>query len=271
MFVTVINDCHDDNAKARQVTRLQSLFNQPVNFLGVNNDIEASGCLIDILDASEGRDGIVLVNVAPRAVRSWWLKDDFLKRPNGTPFCFFHYKKTLILASIDGETLSLIKKFKIADTVNILDLDKNLDVLTSNNVIDCNLSKEIALTQFRSFDFLPRIAHWIWSGGNVVCDVLDLGDMSEPGHRIWWVDNFGNCKTTMLRSDLIFRGDDMVKTVYGEFCFFERLKDVPDGKIAIVQGSSGVSGKRFLEIVMQGGNCAEQLSAMVGDKVIKNE
>ena len=66
MFVTIINDCKCENAKIRQVTRVASLFDCSVYFSGVANDIEAAGNLVDVLDACEGREGIILVNVAPR-------------------------------------------------------------------------------------------------------------------------------------------------------------------------------------------------------------
>lgn len=40
--------------------------NSPVSFVGVTNDIQAAGNIIDILDAIEKNSGIILVNVAPR-------------------------------------------------------------------------------------------------------------------------------------------------------------------------------------------------------------
>ncbi|MBI1839007.1 MAG: hypothetical protein HYR95_01760, partial [Candidatus Colwellbacteria bacterium] len=103
MNITIINDCRDANAAGRQAARAATLLGGTVAFIGVTNDLEASGNLIDALDAIEGKGGIVLVNVAPRngTAKKW---------ENGTPFGYFWYKETLVLASVDGLTLSLVKK-----------------------------------------------------------------------------------------------------------------------------------------------------------------
>ena len=66
MFVTIINDCRDPNALGRQATRAASLFDCSVTPIGVENDLEAAGMLVDVLDAAEDRKGVILVNVAPR-------------------------------------------------------------------------------------------------------------------------------------------------------------------------------------------------------------
>jgi hypothetical protein len=66
MNITIINDCRDANAVGRQSTRASVLIGGPVSFVGVQNDIEAAGNLIDILDAYGGAPGAILVNVAPR-------------------------------------------------------------------------------------------------------------------------------------------------------------------------------------------------------------
>ena len=97
MFVTLITDCKDDNALGRSTTRLSTLFDCNITTIGVNGwdaDLEAAGNLIDMLDASEGKKGVILVNVAPRhkSGKKW---------PNGTPFGYFHYKDTLVVISVD--------------------------------------------------------------------------------------------------------------------------------------------------------------------------
>jgi len=116
--VTIINDCRDENAKGRQVTRAISLLKCPVSFIGVENDLEASGNLIDTMDALGESAGVILVNVAPRngKGRKWG---------NGSPFGYFRYKKIIVVSSIDGLTLSLVKKLKLIKFVNILDLKKH--------------------------------------------------------------------------------------------------------------------------------------------------
>lgn len=42
------------------------LLDTGLSFIGVESDLEAGMQLVDVLDATEGRSGLVLVNVAPR-------------------------------------------------------------------------------------------------------------------------------------------------------------------------------------------------------------
>lgn len=69
MFCTIISDCQDDNVFGRQKTRIAALFGSSIDaitMIGVSNELEAAGNLVDVLDAAGGASGIVLVNVAPR-------------------------------------------------------------------------------------------------------------------------------------------------------------------------------------------------------------
>lgn len=104
MQITIINDCCDENAKLRQISRAGSLIkNSSANCFGVKSEMEAAGFLADAIDAFEGREGVILANVAPRGGKG--------KRwENGTPFGYFWHKKTLIVSSADGLVLSLAKK-----------------------------------------------------------------------------------------------------------------------------------------------------------------
>jgi hypothetical protein len=158
MSITIINDCHDENAKGRQVARAHALFNTPVNFVGVANDLDAAGSLVDILDAGRGTRHVVLVNVAPRAQKSWWLSHDFPHRTNGTPFCYFHVGDATVLASIDGYTLSLIKKLALTDVVRVFNYESAVEILADRGLIARPEIPEVCSTQFRSFNFLPRAA-----------------------------------------------------------------------------------------------------------------
>src|SRR6185312_15206020 len=102
MFVTIINDCTDGNTRGRQETRVMRLLNVPVSYVEIGNysELEAAGNLIDILDATDGDKGVVLVNSAPRHGRG-------KKWPNGTPFGYFYYKNTLVITTVAEQTLSL--------------------------------------------------------------------------------------------------------------------------------------------------------------------
>lgn len=116
MFTTIITDCKADNEAGRQISRFNSLGLGPTNLIGVDSSldkdatIEAGGNLIDVLDASEGKEGVVVVNAAPRGNK----KDG----SNGTHFAYFYHKKTLVISTIKGNCLSLVKKLKISENVN---------------------------------------------------------------------------------------------------------------------------------------------------------
>lgn len=244
MFITIINDCADDNARGRQTTRLSSLFNHPINFIGVKSDLEAAGNLIDILDAAGKAKGIVLVNVAPRHGKA-------KKWHNGTPFGYFYFKNILVISSIDGLTLSLVKKLELTNVINVLDVKECSTVALKNKLITKEEEQIINTTQFRSFDFLPRAAFWLHKKIKLPSEKLSISEITDAPTAIWWVDNFGNCKTTLLANEV-----GQIKKLNKKFAqlkLYKQLKDVPDKKTAVVIGSSGIGQNRFLEIVRQGG------------------
>jgi hypothetical protein len=93
---TIITDCADGHARARQELRFNSLFGVAPTFVGVESyaPIEAAGNLVDQLDvlinfplADKERENIVLVNVAPRG------EDVKEKWDNGTRFAIFESGK----------------------------------------------------------------------------------------------------------------------------------------------------------------------------------
>lgn len=259
MNITIINDCRDANAAGRQVARISSLLSGSVSFIGVSGDLQAAGNVIDVLDALEDRPGIILVNVAPRNGKA-------KKWSNGTPFGYFWYKKVLVLASIDGLTLSLVKKFKLTKFVTILDVPETLDQLIAGGALQKNLKNRIIKTQFRSFDFLPRVAAYLFSGKKLTGEKLYINDILDAPPAIWWIDNFGNCKTTLLQDDT--KNKNRFSPKFKKLPYFERLKDVPDKTSALVSGSSGLDEKRFLEVIVQGGSAEKEFQISVGDAIV---
>ena len=260
MFITIITDCKDQNAFGRQMTRTASLFGFPAVPIGVDSDIEAAGNLLDALDASEGRDGLIITNVAPRHGKA-------KKWPNGTPFGYFHFNKTLIVSTIDAYTLSLIKKFKITDKIKVWDIPTVMEHVQKDHHYQ-GQSEYIKKTQFRSFEFAPRVAKWVYKGTEWTTTPTNDMDISEipdlPG-CVWWVDSFGNVKTTILPQDIGFEADKLVELKnVGKVKCYNRLKDVPNGELGLVIGSSGFLGDRFLEIVIQGSNAYKQLGLKTG-------
>ncbi|KKS18978.1 MAG: hypothetical protein UU76_C0010G0012 [Parcubacteria group bacterium GW2011_GWC1_41_7] len=267
MFITVITDCTSQNDIGRQETRLISLFDSPVSFVGVNSSLdldatlETAGNLIDILDAAEEREGVVIVNVAPRGDKS--------DGKNGTSFCYFKYKNILVLSTIKGYTLSLIKKLKLVDSINLLDIEKVTDTTISNKLIDKVTGQRIIKSQFRSFDFAPRVAKWLKDGISLPSTPDLLSTISAVPNFIWFIDSFGNAKTTILTQDLRLKAKGKIKTTVGIFRYYDRLKDIPYGETAIYTGSSGLGNKRFLEIATQGreGSAAKTLTLKIGEEI----
>jgi len=262
MNSTIINDCRDANAIGRQITRTTSLLGSPVSFIGVIDDLQAAGNLIDALDAFEENPGLVLVNVAPRNGKA-------KKWENGTPFCYFWYKKILILASVEGFTLSFVKKFKLIEFVTVLDVSTTLDQLIAGGVLPEECKNSITITQFRSYDFLPRVAAFLVQGKKLHGSQLSIEDIPDAPPAIWWIDNFGNCKTTLLLDEI--KNQSHISTRFGRLPYFSRLKDVPNKTTAIITGSSGLGKKRFLEIVVQGGSAEKEFKISMGDRISSTE
>ncbi|MBD3244712.1 MAG: hypothetical protein GF335_01835 [Candidatus Moranbacteria bacterium] len=261
MIAAIINDCRDDNVKGRQIARVSSLLNCHSTLVGVKNDLEAAGNLIDILDALEDRKGVVLVNVAPRnhQAKGW---------KNGTPFGYFYYKNILVVSTVDGLTLSLVKKLGLIDEIKVLDVPGVLNEMIKKGFVKKEIRQRIIKTQFRSFEFSPRVAAYLWENKELAGVKLLIQEIPQAPESVWFIDNFGNCKTTLLEDDIEKKVGDCLKTKLGEFDIYSRLKDVPNNKAAIIKGSSGIGDKRFLEIVMQGKSAAENFKIQSGDLVI---
>lgn len=256
MTITLITDCQDANAAGRQAVRLAGLFNTTPIIIGVKSDLEAAGNLIDALDAAEDRPGVYLVNVAPRngQAKKW---------PNGTPFSYFRYKQSLILSSIDGLALSLIKKFNLTPSVRILDIPSACEAMIKDGALLPALAEAIRTTQFRSFEFLPRVARFLAQGHEIAGEDYVLTNVAEAPQAIWWIDNFGNAKTTLFTQELSLE-KNAVPTAFGPLPYFTHLSDVPDQTTALTTGSSGLGEQRFVELVIQGESAAKKYTLTTG-------
>ena len=127
--------------------------------------------------------------------------------------------------------------------------------------------------QFRSFNFLPYAALDILTKSLFLPDsyfIIPEAVIPDPPEAIWYIDCFGNAKTTLLPEDVDFSDGGKVAMMRGVNTFpcYQRLADVPDQQAALVVGSSGIGNKRFLEIVVQGGSAAEYFGLEVGQVII---
>ena len=264
MFVTIITDCHDDGTKNRQTTRAASYFNTYISFVGLTsyNEIEGAGNIIDTIDAADGDEGIIMANCAPRHGKA-------KKWKNGTPFGFFRYKDILVVSTVDGYTLSLAKKFGLIDTMYVTDIPTVLEEMVKQGKFPEDLRTPVINTQFRSYEYMPRLAKWVNEGVEIPCEELPLSDIPDSPHVVWWVDNFGNCKTTMLAEEIGHEPGKVLKTRFGDVICYERLKDVPNGETGLIIGSSGLGRKRFIEFVIQGKSAAARFDIKSGDMIFE--
>jgi hypothetical protein len=104
--ITYITDCKDENGKGRLKARLATLFpGCSVQFVGVSSDYEAALNLVDIVDAYDGRPGIVLANVARREG-----SERKNKWTNGPPFAWVKLENIDIFTTVDGYVVSLLQR-----------------------------------------------------------------------------------------------------------------------------------------------------------------
>ena len=264
MFVSIINDCSDGNAMNRQASRYASYLNASVFPLGVhdfgddgNGELEAAGNLIDALDAAGGNKGLIAVNVAVRHGKG-------KKWPNGTPFGYFHYKNTLVISTIDGYCLSLVKKLGLTKKINLLDAPTVIDQMIGQGNHRKDYRKLVVDSQFRSYEFVPRVAKWLMNGIDLPHEKYPISKVEDAPKAIWWVDNFGNTVTTLMPEDIKFKPGKKIKTKYGTLKCYDRLKDVPNDEAALIIGSWGIDNRRWVSLVIQGRSAAKAFDITSG-------
>mmetsp|Transcript_43706 Transcript_43706/g.103858 ORF Transcript_43706/g.103858 Transcript_43706/m.103858 type:complete len:367 (-) Transcript_43706:255-1355(-) len=256
--ITYITDCQDQNGKGRLFGRISTLFpGESVHLVGVNSDYEAALTLVDVVDAYDGRPGIILVNVARRdggERRKKW--------ENGPPFSWLKLDgKVDIFTTIDGYVVSLLQKM-IGRPLSL----EVYEIPTAVPHMGLSLERQehVIHTQFRSFDYLPLLAATLVSGKELPVSRIE-GDLPEMPQAICWQDSFGNLKTNVLPEEVGFTvGESLLIQIDEQrqlrLPCYNRLKDIPDHKVAITIGSSGLGNKRLLEIVQQGASAAKTLA-----------
>jgi len=263
-FITVIQDCNDEGTKGRITTRIQNLFKGVLpSFVAVGaySDLQAAGNLVDILDASEGGGGVVLVNAAPRHGKG-------KKYENGVPFGYFYYKKTLVVLTIDDIILELLKSLGITSNVEVFDIPIVMDEAVEKGLLEKWVAEKTKKTQFRSLEFQPRIAKWLWEGLSFSSEKLEIKGSHKNG-QIYLIDNFGNCKTTMTVSEIEKLKNDKleIETKIGRLKIYDWLHLLPDGETGLVKGSSGLNQEKFIEIIVQGKRANEIYNLKIGDNI----
>ncbi len=281
--VIYLTDCTDANARFRLSARIAALFGAAPAIYGLTSqraDLEASLTLLDGLQAATlalGRQpepSIFLVNVAPREHTQW---------DNGTPFCYFHYGNHLVVATIDGQTLSLVQRYLSIETVKLVDIPTVTKHAVASGWLTGDEADLIVNTQYRSLWFTPLLARWLCDHREIPYEDYLLSQMEiEPA--VYFIDNFGNCVIPKLPHEIGFEpGQSLIvnhrnrrgqsRTNHPVKCY-QRLAEVPPGKPGIVIGSGGTG---FVNLIVQGvslvagkADAASYFGLSVGDPVFSN-
>lgn len=262
--IAVINDCcGDDNGRGRIGSKISALFGFPVSAeIAVAHTLEVAVNILDQLKVIGKTAGLILANIAPRDLA------DGKTFTNGTHFGFCWIGNTLLVSTISGYTLSLVKKFRLADSIFVLDLERSVDMMVHAKLISLAEGDEIKLTQFRSCYFQPLVAKAILLGIQLPGERLPISAIQDAPLAIAVVDIFGNRKTTLTLADIdVVDEGQQAATLLGTFPFYTQLCKVPEGVTAIVIGSSGFN-EHLLEINVKGRG-KNPLTATVGTLVLK--
>ena len=265
--VYISDTLSDDNARGRIATRLitgikKSVFTS-ATLIGVDCEVEGYLQLVDQLDAARGNPSVILFNVAPRGVNK-------KKLQNGSPFGHLKIGEANIFPTVEGKTLPLLQR--LLSTRLCLTTHHICPEVLKAVGITKSKHQYVTNTQFRSFEFLPDLAHSIMSGRQIPGVHSVVRKVANGSVYVGVVDKFGNVKTTSLPEDIGFRpGRCITLKLAGEeiaLPCYPKLKDVPCNVLAAVVGSSGMwvgrANKRFVEIVVQKGSASNRLSELSG-------
>jgi len=235
--IYVISDCADQEAQLCYDASFAHEFPHAiVKCYGITNPLQAAGFALRPIDRHKGDNVVVFVNYAPR-------RDEDKKQgyENGRPFGYFFVGKTLVIASDEPEIWGMFKMISLP--------------CSSVRKIDCEKIPGMPKTQFRSGLIIPQVARMILTR-SFVGPIFKPVSVNVKG-KIWHTDNFGNCKSTLLR----WNGNGKN--------FQNNLTDIGDKKSSATIGSSGYDGKRFVEFTIKGDSFAKVYNLKVGSKIPK--
>ena len=255
--IGLFTDCHGRNEKARLSLKISSLFGSKPEITGLrgdargrHKDVELAGQLADALCTLDGGAGIIFANTAPRNT------DD--RKTNGAPFVYFWTGETLVVTTIGGYTLSLVRTLELTQEVSLLDLPTVVAYMRKEGVITRENADEIVGTQFRSLLFAPIVAQCLIERKPLPHQCMPINAFAEiQKPTVWMIDPFNNRKLTATWEETEWKQGDQIATNISKASipFIRRLTDVPPNTIAFTVGSSGGKGtKHFIELVVNGGD-----------------
>jgi S-adenosylmethionine hydrolase len=112
----------------------------------------------------------------------------------------------------------------------------------------------------------------LYSGKAVPAEIQSLENLEAMPAigKVWFVDNFGNLKTTLRAEDIGFEEGREFTLSNGEpVACYRRLADVPKATTGLTIGSSGYGQDRFLEVVVgERGRATDVHSLTIGSEVL---
>ena len=231
---------------------------------------------------------LIIINVAPRteSVKRRW--------GNGTPFCFFAIGGVLVVSTYSTPILALLFRILKKDTsvsqpkIHVMETGAVMQHAAQQQWIPQEEANRIINTQFRSYEFVPLVAYWIVTRGEsgaIPCSVVSMSHLetaddddgasqtygTSPTSFIWFIDNFGNCKTSLLPEDIDFVENkkysvtlENTESLIVKVPSVKRLSDAIPKVPAVIVGSSGYKNFRFLELVIKNANFAAKTGASIG-------
>ncbi len=272
LTVVPINDCSDGNARMRVEARLSRLLPGAtiLTTVPVQNDLEASLNILDALDAVDnpwlhsgsgllisGLDPIlnlIVANVAPRKGVG----------NHGVGFYYARFGSTLILTTLSGYELSLLKKVGLSAKLYRLDVTEVVKWMVRSGLISKDYAHHIENSQFRSFEFLPIT-------GLCLLKMLD----HVPTHPGSWedlpvladglvgtIDVFGNAKLTAVgKAGFKFSLEGEPSRIFESK---PNLAALNDREAGVVRGSSGFWQCRLAEFMIKGSAAAKKYGLELG-------
>ncbi len=249
--IAVVSDC-GGQAMSRMMTRLLALHSDAVCVPYESATImEASGNVVDALDALAGRPGAIVCNSAPRK---------HARETNGDTIVYGCVRGHAIVVATVG-TLGMLKKLVPDFSASAIDVDAFMNYLSLG---------ERRRFNFRGLEVIPHILR-------SVRDRSNLSKVSSPHHTFpavsqcaWLVDRIErkrtNIKLSILRCEApwFVPGQKVMIQFSGlsvrTMTCYERLTDIPENNFGIYEGSSGYGDNRFLEVAVNGGSAAVQLN-----------
>jgi hypothetical protein len=275
--VSLVGGVFDANHTPRFCARARATLGVPVTYFASVSTVMASIQAVDALIAADGRHTAVLIATQPLGEESniGGKGQEIGVIKTGSSFVFaLNYAYALSALQRISESEVPVNYITTANAVSIANwgqgcpdylfpnkdesnypiLGMNLVIAFANEII--KKEKRYPFQTMKSGDIpdLPKNRIWHTQAH------IDRRGRVHSGH--------GDCRLTTLNTEVKFENEQSVPSINGvSIRFYERSSLVPQGKIGLVPGFSGVRDLRFLDLVSPDVPVAKTLGLKIGDKV----